>query len=222
MPEKYRYQDENLEQEKVRLKRDLALLEATKGYSMLSDTQKELIRITLYLQARAERDMHPEHINDPWYYDWMVKDGSKEAKYQNSLKHIKRWNCHGAIAALERGNLSILEDPPENTREFFNAHYAKIKNESEIRAIIETIGYPCVVHVNEELGNTYGEETQWHSFLALGEISGGKIITWEKIGFELPYRVAFLSNIFFEYDYAEYWGFRKLRNIGEKKPHSST
>jgi hypothetical protein len=208
--EKYSYQNEALTVEKEKFKRDLAILEATEGFARLAPRQRKIIRASLILQARAERDMDPNHKNDPWYYDWHKRTGHR-TRYRGSLEHIVQWDCHGAIACLESGK-ALGYEPPENPKEFFNADYFELANASEVEKAIETVGFPCVVHINEVLGNIAGEKTQWHSFLALGHDDRQSIVTWEKIGFYLPYRVARLNQVVDDYSAnAHYWGFRKLR-----------
>ncbi|EKD53188.1 MAG: hypothetical protein ACD_61C00120G0002 [uncultured bacterium] len=208
--EKYSYQNEAQEAEREKIKRDLAILEATEGFSLLTPRQRKIIRVSLLLQARAERDMDPYHKNDPWYYDWHKRSGYSP-KYQGSLQHIIQWDCHGAIASLESGQ-PLGYEPPENPKAFYDAEYFELTNAYQVAQAIESVGFPCVVHVNEVLGNIDGEKTQWHSFLALGHDEHKNIVTWEKTGFNLPYRVARLNQVVDDYSVTTYyWGFRKLR-----------
>src|SRR3989339_263798 len=208
--EKYSHKNVELGQEREKIVCDFAILEATEGFAQLTEKQREIIRVSLIVQARAERDMDPSHKNDPWYYDWRKRRGLR-AKYQGSLEHIKQWYCHVAVAALENEDLSPTR-PPNCKREFFDGAYLDIDQEFELRKAVEFFGYPCVVHVSTELGNSSGETTKFHTFLALGHGPKGEIVVWEKQRIGLPYRVVSLSQVYDDYSHAHFWGFRNLRS----------
>lgn len=207
--EKFSYQSQSLEKEKEKLRSDLAVLEATEGYSKLTPRQQQIIRVSLCIQARAERDMHPNHKNDPWYYDWF-KAEKFLPRYKKSLEHIQKWYCHASVAALETGDLSPSR-PPNCPKEFFDAAYFEIHQESELKKVLEFFDYPSVVHIGCELGKERGEMTKQHTFLALGPNQKGDIIIWEKTKVRLPYRVTTLSQVYEDYSDSHCWGVRKLR-----------
>ncbi|KKT29232.1 MAG: hypothetical protein UW41_C0010G0014 [Candidatus Collierbacteria bacterium GW2011_GWC2_44_18] len=208
--EKISYSRPDLDNEQARYKHDVAKLEATEGYALLSKDQRAIIRNTLILQIRAERDMDPLHRNDPWYYDWHKRKGLRP-RYKGSLEHVKHWYCHAAVAALETRDLSGTR--PQNCKEdFFDGDYFQIDQEFELRKAVEFFGFPCIVHVSTELGNSRGETTKFHTFLALGHGPKDEIVVWEKQRIELPYRVVSLSQVYADYKHAHFWGFRKLRS----------
>ena len=186
------------------------LLESTEGFPRLTAKQQQIIRTSLLLQARAERDMHPNHKNDPWYYDWLDRSPFRRPKFKQSLKHIEGWYCHAAIASLEIESLSG-DRPPQILDKFFEAEYLKLESEYELERALRFFGFPAVVHVNSEQNNTAGESTQVHSFLALGYGPEQSIMVWEKNGFSFPYRVVNLEVVYEEYQSFRYWGLRKLR-----------
>lgn len=207
--EKFSHKNEALAVEMERIKRDLAILEATEGFARLTPRQQQIIRTSLFLQARAERDMHPNHKNDPWYYDWF-KRSSHVPEYQESLSHVKHWYCHAAIASLESGQLSG-DIPPEHPDSFFNAAYFVIHDIQELKQAISFFDFPTVVHVNSDSDNLIGEVSQYHSFLVLGYDQEKNIVVWEKEGFSYPYRITTLKQVYVEYNNFRYWGVRKLR-----------
>lgn len=202
--------DLSFEAEREKYRRDLASLEQTEGFGKLTPRQQQIIRVSLYLQARAERDMHPEHKNDPWYYDWFKSISEFKPGYQECLHHIQEWYCHAAIASLESGSLQGMHPQP-HPKKFFDAEYFEFKCEYDLERMINYFGFPTVVHINSKPANFVGEESQYHSFLALGYGPTKSILVWEKNGFNFPYRVVNLEEVYEEYQSFRYWGLRKLR-----------
>lgn len=198
--------------ERQKIADDLTVLQNTEGYSLLSERQKQIIRVALYIQARSKRKDSIEETNKfmSLYRTFLnVKKG--QDIYRESRLHIEQWYCHGAIAALEAGCFAG-EEPEDNPIDFFDAAYFAVNDEYDVKKAIEFFGFPCVVHVNEEKENFKGEDTQYHSFLALGHGEDNKIIVWDKQGFRCPYRVTTLSEVFEEYGPNYFWGVRKLRS----------
>ncbi len=208
--EKYIYQTPELEVEREKYRIEISVLESTEGWIELSDGQKEILRVTLYLQTRAQRDMDPDHKNDPWYYDWFRRDKQYTPKYQESLKNIKRWCCHTAVQSLENVDLSgeYPKDPPIN---FFDADYTSIKSIDGLVEAVESIGFPAVVHISMKPKNKTGRAQQCHSFVIMGHNKSNNLIVWEKQDFHLPYRVTTLIDVYEQYRAIEFWGIRKLR-----------
>ncbi len=198
------------ESEREKYQHDLMLLESTEGFPRLTAKQQQIIRTSLLLQARAERDMHPEHKNDPWYYDWFKAKAEFKPGYQECFHHIQEWYCHAAIASLENGSLQGARPQP-HPKEFFDAEYFEFKCEYDLERMINYFGFPTVVHINSKPANFVGEESQYHSFLALGYGPDKSILVWEKNGFSFPYRVVNLEVVYEEYQSFRYWGLRKLR-----------
>lgn len=208
--EKLVYANTSLENQRKMYQKDLSLLESTEGFPFLTEKQKKIIRVSLLIQARAERDLDPKHKNDPWYYDWFKFKRDLKPAYRECQEHIKNWYCHSAVASLENGCLAG-ERPPEHPKEFFDANYFEVRCEYELERAINFIGYPAVVHANLEKDNFNGEDTQYHTFLALGHNAENNIVVWEKAGFDFPYRVTDLSTVYEDYRGLNYWGVRKLR-----------
>lgn len=207
--EKLIYRSQALASEKEKLRRDFALLQSTEGYSKLTPRQQEIIRVSLLLQARADRTLE---VSKPKSWPLRLFCQDSEVFFQNPecQDHIESWYCHAAIASLESGQLSG-DFPPKHPDSFFNAAYFEIHNIQEIKKAILFFGFPSVVHINSEPENLTGEDSQYHSFLALGYDQAKNIVVWEKEGFCYPYRITTLKQVYGEYKNFEYWGVRKLR-----------
>lgn len=207
--EKSIYRTPELAVERDQYQKTLEILRSLEGYQALTPKQQEVIRTSLYLQDRAERDMPEGHKNDPWYYDWKKCIGLKP-EFKGSLEHIKYWNCHRAIASLESCKLS---NPalPKHPISFFNADYYPISNQGELELHLIEHVFPAVVHVSDCDGNRYGEDQMFHSFLALGYLDTGDLIVWDKVDFKLPYRLAKLKDVYEHFRSIPFWGIRKLR-----------
>lgn len=224
MKETYKCVADYLSDEKEEICRDLETLEKTEGYSSLSDRQKQIIRVSLAIQARAER----EGVTDSCV-NWGVirrvkryfKRTSEETRYLASDRHIIRWYCHGAIASLEDERFEG-EWPKDNPIDFFNASYFEVASEYDVKKAIEYYGFPSVVHVNEDSDNFEGEDSQYHSFLALGHNEDGEIVVWHKEGFRYPYKVTTLRSVFEDYGPSFFWGVRKLKNAATDKETKSS
>jgi hypothetical protein len=113
----------------------------------------------------------------------------------DSVNLIENWFCHSAINALERPNNPILEPREEYDKSFFDASYYQIKNLQQAEFVLNSYGYPCVVHINSHSKNK-GRLTQEHSFLALGHDQNNDIVIWEKEGYGCPFRVGPLKDEF--------------------------
>ncbi len=199
----------NIELENNKYREDLAKLQETNGWYLLTPRQQKIIRACQLLQPRAERDMDPNHKNDPYYFDWFKKTEFRP-QYQKSLEHIKNLYCHTAIYALENESISG-EAPRHCPKEFFDAAYFMFTHEFELKKALEFFGFPCVVHASTENGNEYGETTKAHSFLVLGKDHRSDTVVWGKTRIKEPYKVTTLSQVFLDYPYIKYWGIRKLR-----------
>lgn len=202
--ETYNYRSMESEVRRDKTISSLVALESTEGYWLLTPKQRQIIRVSLFIQERAERGMHPSHKNDSWYYDW-----KKENSYQKSLDHIGYWYCHAAVSGLEKEKYSGT-CPPPCSHEFFNGQYFIASNVDQVSEVVEEFGFPCVVHIGGENGNFHGETNRYHTFLALGHDQDGKILIWEKIRKGEPYRIATLNDVFKSYGKDLFWGVRKI------------
>lgn len=205
--EKFVYSSPELEAEREKFRQDIELLESTEGYPLLTLKQRQIIKVSLYLQDRAERAMHPLHINDPYYHDW---NRAKTEPYKLSLDHINNWYCHTAVDGLEHKKISGAR-PQVCAKKFFDGKYFLVDDPLTLKEKIEAFGFPCVVHVGGENGNKNGEDGRLHTFLALGHDSEGGIVVWEKVKIRQPYRVTGLEQVYGNYGHGLFWGIRKLR-----------
>jgi len=214
MKETYKCIADYLSDEKEEINRDLQILEKTEGYSSLSVRQKQIIRVSLAVQARANREGVTNYCVNKGIIRRVrrfLNRTSEETRYQASGRHVIRWYCHGAIASLE-GEDFEGEWPKDNPIEFFNASYFEVASEYDVKKAIEYYGFPSVVHVNEASDNLEGEDSQYHSFLALGHNEDGEIVVWHKEGFRYPYKVTTLHSVYEVYGPSYFWGVRKLKN----------
>lgn len=219
MKETYKNIVEYLSDEKKEIDHDLHVLERTEGFADLSDRQKQIIRVTLAVQARANRESVTSTYQNLGMVDRVkrfLNNRNEDSRYCDSRTHITRWYCHGAIASLEEEEFSG-DWPKDNPVHFFDAAYHNVNDELEVKKAIEFCGFPCVVHVNDDSNNNKGEETQYHSFLALGHNDSGEIVVWHKEGFDYPYQVTTVSEVFDQYGPRYHWGVRKLRSTNQNK-----
>jgi hypothetical protein len=208
--EKFVYRSEALARERRSYWEAISLLESTEGFSILTAKQRQVIRVSLCLQDRSDRDDESTFTTKNWFLDFFRRRESQVQKYTDSTEHIINWYCHAAIASLESGCLGG-DEPPDHPLEFFDATYFEAHTEYELRQAVKFIGFPSVVHVNLDSDNVRGEDSQYHSFLVLGHDKNKNIIIWDKEGYGYPYRVTTLAQVYSEYDDFEYWGVRKLR-----------
>jgi len=188
----------NLGLEKRRLEKSITILKATEGFAVLSSEQRRIIRLTLYITERANRNLVPG-----------MKSMGAVGPYSGCRRHLIDRNCHSSLAGVEVENI-LAVDPDNIPPDYFEANYHDSEKLNEIESKIENFGFPCVVITSLEGGNENGENTKEHSFLALGRYKGN-IIVWEKTGFDYPYRVTTLKEEHSKYGRGHFWGLRKLR-----------
>lgn len=193
-----------ISEEQQKLQKNMEVAMATEGFSSLTGKQQQIIKLSLYMQARAER-----------------KEGATDIrKYKNSYDHVYDRNCHSAIFSLEKENLQYLSEDAKANPGFFKAEYTPIKEMIELKKQIEEFGFPCVLHIRGPFNGYYGGLA--HSSLVLGHDNKGNIILWEKESYEVkyPYQITTLDQIYDTYGDMFYYGLRKLRNVVKDLPES--
>ena len=183
-----------ISEEQKKIQKNIEVLQATEGFSRLTEKQKSIIKQSLYLQVRAERGRK----------EW---EPGELRHYKNSEDRIDSTNCHSAVLSLEKEDLQELSKNKKSYPSFFEAEYFPIETIDELKKQIEKFGFPCVLHIRR---NSSSDEM--HSSLVLGYDTQGKIVLWEKKGYEMknPYQVITLDEIYSNYG-NKYYGLRKLR-----------
>jgi len=190
--------------ERVRFWKNAAILKQTEGFPQLTYDQQRMVLLSLYVQDRHRRDLNAgaryQSHGTPYH-----------ASYRDSSRHIAKSYCHGAIRNLEAGLPIAIDSYPQFSfpDNFFDTQYFPITNEQDAIDLIESLGFPCVVFVNC-LPVNRGIEYQSHTFLALGH-ADKDIITWEKWGLNVFYRLTTLTSQFNRHGREMYWGARPLR-----------
>jgi len=231
----------SIPKERERLQEQYEILESTDGFQDLSERQQRLLKASLYLQERAERlsdkaseqaviskrqgyfiettkILDEEDLKEMYKREPELLLNPETRKYRNSQNRIANWYCHASIYSLENEKIGSIkpEDIPDN---FFAADYEKVEKIDDARALILESGFPSIVHISDDKNNFNDGWHQKHSFLALGKNEDGDIVLWEKEGFNLPFHITTLSQIYKDYCFGHYWGTRKLASdkIGLKK-----
>ena len=190
-----------ISEEQKKLQKDMEIVMATEGFSLLTKKQQQILKQSLYIQARAERKTEEERYAD-------------NHKYKDSQKYVADRNCHNAIIDLEKEK--SLQDLPVSAKiepNFFEAKYVSVKTVDELKKQIEKFGFPCVLHVSSSNKNS-DSTTKAHSSLVLGHDNKDNIIVWEKKSFGIPwpYQIITLDQVYNTYGNNYYYGLRKLRS----------
>lgn len=178
-----------LEAEQQKLLEEMNILSQTEGFSHLTERQQLLLKQSLYIQGRSEREL--------------------EGQYKLSKEHIRNWNCFGSIVNLEQeAGLDLIR--PETPEGFFIADYQKVENLEELKKLLKDKGFPLVLHISDTPKG--GSAHMYHSCLILGHDDGGKIVIWEKNGMGGSYQITTLEKVYKKYENygGIYWGVRKL------------
>jgi hypothetical protein len=132
--------------------------------------------------------------------------------YRDCQNAIVNWYCHASVYAIEsQAKLSIA--PYTVPRAFFSNSKYQINIYDQIKDAVKASGYPSVVHIMfADLGSKYGEYNTNHSCLALGEDKDGNIIIWEKNGFQYPFNIKALNEVYEYYKMFRIWGVRPLHD----------
>lgn len=197
-----------ISEEQKRIQKNMEVVEATEGFSYLTEKQQRIIKQSLYLQVRAERGRK----------EWQP---GETRKYKNTEDYVDNRNCHSAVFFLEKENLQEISENARDDSDFFKAEYVVVKEINALKKQIEEFGFPCVLHI----GNSPSQDPSGkaHSSLVLGHNKEGEIILWEKESYDIlhPYQVTTLDQIYRTYgDICSYYGLRKLRNGIKDLPES--
>lgn len=173
------------------LRGQLEILIQTEGWKKLTEHQKKIIQETL--TAIPKKDIA-------------------------SLPNKRDWYCHAAVWALEheinpQEELSPHLDTIEES--FYDGEYSTPISLDDIRAVIQKVGFPAVVHIAGEPPPL--TLLQVHTFLALGINTDGEVVGWEKESEHASFRYVTLSQNYRMYTAGErikpyVWGVRALRN----------
>jgi|GEM_PF-2812859 len=193
-----------LQREQTERYKDFEMLESLEGFCKLSPKQKQVIKMSLYLEDRISR--------------------SEPRKYKTS--HTSRADafCHGAVFLLENGmtteqsieemdaqGMSNSEITTTIETSFAQGNYIdnEIPDRKEVSNFIEKTGFPCVVIIS--FRNKPDEKILLHSCVALGKNKDGEIMIWEKVGRNSAYRLIRLKDLFQDYGPKNHlWGTRKI------------
>lgn len=190
-------------------------IKETEGFKLLTARQRKIIILSLYIQQRAQRNPVPIYGGRNQISGFEAPRGIKcepeGGCYQESQSHISEHYCHSVICNLEQGE-TIPALPVRPPREFFQADYKGVQNKDELIKIVEQCGFPCVVFIDgfAQIPRRSDAPSPYHSFLALGHVQNGDILTWEKLRVGCPYRVTTLDEIYTYQSSSLFWGVRRL------------
>lgn len=202
-----------------KIKDNFKVLEMSAGWKNLTERQQRIIKMSLYVQSRAERTSDPlsafgfiEDIDRGRPVTVMKKEYTLEKpdrKYRLSQNFVSEWYCHYAIKALETNK---LPDQIYNLGEdFFDGDYQHDTKDNKIENRIKVFGYPCVVQITRGENEEQRTFNRLHSCLVLGEING-QLLVWEKVNGNEPFAVTTLEVVKSMFNESEnYWGIRKLK-----------
>ncbi len=197
------------------------------GFLRLSDKQRQYILSSFYIQQRAERGTDrrsvaqiqsmPKEFNkfvpgDNKYINYrgdQALEGQDETnKYKLSQLAIMNTNCHQAIEKLGEingdGNATT-----EDWKDFGPiASYEDL--DIQVRLLEENQDFPFAVQLWDTKLNGRHEPLLAHSMLLLGRDTFGDLIIWEKSGFNMPFQLNNLRNVFSAYSSHGIWKMRAL------------
>lgn len=220
----------NLEQEMAERAAWMATLKQTEGWEKLTEKQKKMMELSLYVQQRAERGTdlaslnaieHPQthaatdvvRIKHPSDLGLHREDGSLKdlgvRGYGVSQDNVALFMCFAAVAALEGQELRNL--PYELGDDFFDGDYFVVEDEEGLIKRIEEIGFPCVLFANV-MKDFQGLFFVRHACVVMGRDGNGRTVIWEKEVDQLPYQVTSLDKVFGKYSKDHNWGVRRLRS----------
>ena len=202
---------------------------STEGFLHLTDDQKRYIRLSLYMQSRAERDsdpasrdaivspkryvtsetrIHPEeHLME--MYEQGAGHDPRDRKYRSSQNHIANFNCHAAIYGMETG-MGFPDKEIEIPEKFFNAKYLLVDNKAQLLDIFEKSEFPTVVLMSRA-ASKHGSVNAWHTFLLLGHDNEDNLLMWHKKNMSLEYQVISVDDFLKKNNPSEFeWGFRNI------------
>lgn len=200
----------------------IATLEQLDGYKRMSEKQKQFLLLSLYVQQRAERgtdpvsasriqEVPPNFKNLPRempYITSVYNDGSTgSGDYHTSQLYIMSEFCHKAVKDLEaygtehNGEAEWIEAGPVRTYD----ELCELLHLAD-----DTVKFPLVLEAWVE---NPGSNPMYrsHTALVLGKNGSGEYMVWEKVGFNLPFQVTSLKQVYDIYDTHVGWRVRELR-----------
>ncbi len=218
--------DETIEHEKALRESRAALLEELPGFHRLSQDQQRYLRSTLYIQQRAERGTDPisssrvqdvpekfaSRFADKKYIAHSdlssTSDSSEVKRYLASQLKIMSDYCHKAVIQLEE---YAVEKLPSS--ESLWCEVGPTTTYSDLEELVATLSaahsFPFVIEVWDGSSGS-GVRTPVHSSVLLGRNSEGKLMTWEKAGFHLPFQLVPLDQVYDIYKEFDAWRMRPL------------
>lgn len=198
-----------ISKEQENIQKDMEMAMTTEGFSRLTEKQQHIIKLSLYMQARAGREIER----------WKL---GNDRTYISSYDYVSERNCHSAIFSLEKENMRELSEDAKADTNFFKAEYNTVATIDELKRRIEEFGFPCVLHIGRSSSDD--AQAKEHSSLVLGHDNAGNIVLWEKESYEAihPYQITHLNNIYDTYGNIRYYGLRKLRSGLENLSESKT
>lgn len=183
----------SLEKEQEKRSRQENQLNELGGFQKLSERQQALINHALYIQARSERPATTRTASRDRRTGPDVITSSDDGvnSYEKSQEHRLNWYCHAVIYSLEN-EFSLDLEPQRISPMFFKAEYFR-PDESDLLSEILDKGFPCVVHLSLRPDIWQDQESQIHTFVALGINPQGEVIVFEKRGYGLEYHLTTLQ-----------------------------
>lgn len=208
----------NHDEEKQKREADLNRLRQTEGWKKLTDRQKRIIELSLYVQQRAERgtslgsaraiSVHDDGVSiNPGDPD--MDSGYIKSDYGESQGLVGGMWCFSAV--------KYLESQDESNDSFFQVDYFKDQGWNEFVRNIDSVGFPCVGFSKRVRSTETGEALRpRHAFVVLGRDISGRYVVWEKQDPNMPFRILDLEGVYKKYhdengDMGSDWGFRSLR-----------
>lgn len=189
VPPKQGIKKEQLLSEQEQRKLMYEQLDALEGFQRLSPTQQRMIKGSLYIRQRTDR----EPRKGTFFED--LTDSS----YALSKTHRNQFFCHGAVFYLEN-ELPVAIKPAQVDPYQHEDQYQKIEQAQiyeNLHAAIATVGVPCVLRLNykAEKPDAPRQYEALHTLIALGTDASGEMMIWEKTGYREPYRYTTLRKV---------------------------
>lgn len=190
---------------------NLTTLESLSGYNRLSERQRQYMRLSFYIQQRAERGTDPgsaSHIfAQPARFEKLAPGGvlildpnkppkdsqlPEKGAYFSSQSYIAAEYCHRAVS-----NLEAYREGNETAPEWHELGLAP--SYEQLEEVADTFnGQPCVVEVwYDQPGHK--TSIHLHTSLILGRNQSNELICWEKAGYSSPFQLLSLKQVYNAY-----------------------
>lgn len=202
------------------------ILESLEGFARLSSKQRQFVLNSLYIQQRANRGTDPASATriqerpefeefapqgmyitgpSPEFIDPELRETG--ARYYSSQAYVMNDYCFRAINELEAYGAGEVPDQ--------NWHDAgPIASYEELKEFVDLVEKsekpPLVVDIWANEPNNNDPFSRVHTTLLLGENSNGELMVWEKAGFNMPFQVTSLEQIYHAYSKCRGWRMRPL------------